>query len=436
MHTGDLAVMREDGYCNIVGRIKDMVIRGGENIYPREIEEFLYTHPDIEDVQVIGVPDEKYGEELCAWIKMQAGRRAARRRRGAGVRDRQARALQDPALRHGRRRVPDDRHRQDPQGRDARGDDRTARSGLSSAMRFGAHLPLLDFDGSTMPALPDYVDAAREAGFTAISANDHLVYQRPWLDGLMALSSVVNATADLSLATTISLPVVRGPTALAKAAAALDILSGGRFVLGVGPGSSATDYAAARVPFEERWPRFDEAVQVLRAQLTDAGAPATSRFYDSPVLEPRPTRPVPIWIGSWGSAVGLRRVARLGDGWLASAYNTTPEQLVDGRETLHTALASAGRDAMGFPIVLATTWTYITDDEGVARTRLDALAQMLRRDPAALAGQVLIGSAEECAEKLGRYAEAGVDTAFIWPLGDPVDQLLHFGAEVAPRVVA
>src|SRR6476661_2050506 len=73
MHTGDLAEMREDGYCNIVGRIKDMVIRGGENIYPREIEEFLYQHPDIEDVQVIGVPDEKYGEELCAWIRVKAG---------------------------------------------------------------------------------------------------------------------------------------------------------------------------------------------------------------------------------------------------------------------------------------------------------------------------------------------------------------------------
>jgi fatty-acyl-CoA synthase len=73
MHTGDLAEMREDGYCNIVGRIKDMVIRGGENIYPREIEEFLYAHPDIEDVQVIGVPDEKYGEELCAWIRLRDG---------------------------------------------------------------------------------------------------------------------------------------------------------------------------------------------------------------------------------------------------------------------------------------------------------------------------------------------------------------------------
>ena len=73
MHTGDLAVMDEADYLNIVGRIKDMVIRGGENIYPREVEEFLYAHPAIEDVQVIGVPDLKYGEELCAWIRLRPG---------------------------------------------------------------------------------------------------------------------------------------------------------------------------------------------------------------------------------------------------------------------------------------------------------------------------------------------------------------------------
>jgi fatty-acyl-CoA synthase len=73
MHTGDLAVMEEAGYLNIVGRIKDMVIRGGENVYPREVEEFLYSHPAIEDVQVVGVPDIKYGEELCAWVKLRPG---------------------------------------------------------------------------------------------------------------------------------------------------------------------------------------------------------------------------------------------------------------------------------------------------------------------------------------------------------------------------
>jgi fatty-acyl-CoA synthase len=73
MHTGDLATLDEEGYCNIVGRIKDMVIRGGENIYPREIEEFLYAHPKIADVQVFGVPDAKYGEQLCAWIRVKTG---------------------------------------------------------------------------------------------------------------------------------------------------------------------------------------------------------------------------------------------------------------------------------------------------------------------------------------------------------------------------
>jgi fatty-acyl-CoA synthase len=73
MHTGDLATMDADGYLNIVGRIKDMVIRGGENVYPREVEEFLYTHPDVVDAQVIGVPDERYGEELAAWVRLRPG---------------------------------------------------------------------------------------------------------------------------------------------------------------------------------------------------------------------------------------------------------------------------------------------------------------------------------------------------------------------------
>jgi fatty-acyl-CoA synthase len=77
MHTGDLAVMRDDGYVNIVGRLKDMIIRGGENIYPREIEEFLHTHPKIGDVQVFGVPDRKYGEEVCAWIRLRDGQKAS-----------------------------------------------------------------------------------------------------------------------------------------------------------------------------------------------------------------------------------------------------------------------------------------------------------------------------------------------------------------------
>ena len=88
MHTGDLATIDAEGYCNIVGRIKDMVIRGGENVYPREVEEFLYRHPKIQDVQVFGVPDPRYGEELCAWVRLRDGERLRRR----GDRARSARA--------------------------------------------------------------------------------------------------------------------------------------------------------------------------------------------------------------------------------------------------------------------------------------------------------------------------------------------------------
>ena len=77
MHTGDLATIDGEGFGNIVGRLKDMVIRGGENVYPREIEEFLFRHPKIEDVTVVGVPDPKYGEELCAWIRLRAGTTAS-----------------------------------------------------------------------------------------------------------------------------------------------------------------------------------------------------------------------------------------------------------------------------------------------------------------------------------------------------------------------
>ncbi len=111
MHTGDLATIDAEGYCNIVGRLKDMVIRGGENIYPREIEEFLYSHPAIADVQVFGVPDHRYGEELCAWIKLREGASLSEAEVVAFCRASIAhyKAPQIRALRSG---IPDDRHRQ------------------------------------------------------------------------------------------------------------------------------------------------------------------------------------------------------------------------------------------------------------------------------------------------------------------------------------
>ena len=123
MHTGDLAVIDDEGYCTIVGRLKDMIIRGGENVYPREIEEFLYTHPKVQDVQVFGVPDEKFGEQVvrvgtpARWLHVERGG-------DPELLPPSSRVLQGAALRALRRRVPHDGDGQGAEVPDARSDGR------------------------------------------------------------------------------------------------------------------------------------------------------------------------------------------------------------------------------------------------------------------------------------------------------------------------
>jgi alkanesulfonate monooxygenase SsuD/methylene tetrahydromethanopterin reductase-like flavin-dependent oxidoreductase (luciferase family) len=306
-------------------------------------------------------------------------------------------------------------------------------------MRYGAHLPLIDLDGTGWrpDALASYAAAARRFGYAAVTANDHLVFPRPWMDAVVALAGVVEASGDLHLATTIALPVVRGPAALAKAAAALDIVSGRRLVLGVGAGSSPRDYDAVGVPFDERWPRFEESVRVLRAYLTPDAPPFHGRFYSTvDGMRPYPggRDGPPIWLASWGSPAGLRRVARLGDGWIASAYNTTPDRVALARETLAAELARTGRTVDRFPCSLATMWTYVTGDPDEREAHLRVLGAMLNRPVDALAGRLLVGSAEQCASLVRSYAAAGVDRLFIWPLADAEGQLERFMAEVVPLV--
>ena len=222
-------------------------------------------------------------------------------------------------------------------------------------MDYGVHLPLIAFDrGSwSLRRLLEYAKAAERFGFAALAANDHLVFSRPWFDGPTAVSSILTATGQMDLMTTVSLPVVRGPIQLAKTLAAIDILSGGRLIVGVGPGSSARDYTAVGLPFEERWKRLDEAVKALRALWREDVPYFEGEFYSTKgiALEPRPSqRPAPpIWLGSWGSEAGLRRTARLGDGWLASAYNITPEVFADARRRLEEHLRGAGRASNQFP---------------------------------------------------------------------------------------
>ena len=272
-------------------------------------------------------------------------------------------------------------------------------------MELAVHLPLMELggEGLSRKRLVRTVDAARECGFAAVSANDHFLFQAPWLDGPTALAAVIERSGTMQLATTVSLVSLRGPVPLAKTLVALDLLSEGRLIAGVGPGSSARDYEALGVPFEDRWKRFDEAVAALRALLLDE---------PPPLLPAR--RGIPLWIGSWGSEAGLRRVTRLGDGWFASAYNTSPAAFAAAREAL----------PAGFPNALVTMWTWITEDSRDADRMLrDVLAPLLKRDPDVLRDQVCIGPASRCAELLSRYADAGCERVHLWPLGDEPRQI-------------
>ena len=168
-------------------------------------------------------------------------------------------------------------------------------------------------------------------------------------------------------------------------------------------------------------------------------SPFVGRFYDTSGvgrLLPPPAQPSgpPIWIGSWGSTAGLRRVARLGDGWLASGYNTTPDSFATDWLTLKGMLEAEGRDPSTFPSTMATTWLYVTDDETEARAVYERLSQMLRRPIEDLLGRLPVGSPAACLELFGRYRDAGLQRVVVWPIRDEVEQLERIAAEIMPRL--
>ncbi|HUH07068.1 MAG TPA: LLM class flavin-dependent oxidoreductase [Egibacteraceae bacterium] len=305
-------------------------------------------------------------------------------------------------------------------------------------MELGAHLPLADF-GDGIPTGADlrtYAAEAVDLGFSILSANDHLVWKRPWLDGPAALAAILGAAGGATLATSIALPVVRHPVVLAKALASLAFLAEGPVIAGLGPGSSSADYHAVGVPFSERWARFDESVRLVRS-LLHGEAVIDGGFYDGEglSLSPLPEVPPQIWFGSWGSDARLRRMAAVADGWFASAYNTTPDRFADARSRLDAHLAAAGRDPTAFPDGLATMWLHVTDDPRDARGVLeDLLAPILARPPDELGRQLPIGSAEHCVQLLRRYAAAGAQRVLLWPLRDSVAQLQAFAEQVAPHI--
>ena len=216
-------------------------------------------------------------------------------------------------------------------------------------MDLGAHLPLADLgDGTpTIEGLCDYVRAARDLGCTTVSANDHLVWRRPWLDGPTALAAVVGDAGPMTLATSIALPVVRHPVVIAKTLTSLASLTHSRVIGGLGPGSSQPDYDAVGVPFSERWSRFDEALPMVRSLVRGDATSGGVHYRAAGPLAPVRVPPPEVWFGSWGSDRRLAAMAAHSDGWFASAYNTTPEKYAAARARLDGHLTTAGRDRLG-----------------------------------------------------------------------------------------
>lgn len=305
-------------------------------------------------------------------------------------------------------------------------------------MQVGVHLPLIDFGDGLLGRreLRDYVAAAADLGFSTLAANDHLVWQRPWLDGPTTLTSVHADAGDMTLATSISLAAVRHPVVLAKWLTTLGCLTGSRLVAGLGPGSSRADYQAVGLPFEERWARFDEALRVVKA-IVRGDRPPAGEFYDLEGirLDPLPATPPEVWFGSWGSDRRLRAMAQVADGWMASGYNTTPADFAHARRRLDDHLTACGREPAAFPDLIATMWLYVTETRDEAdRILREILAEVLHRDPDELAAQLPVGPVEHCTELLRSYAQAGTQQVLLWPIRDPVEQLHRFHELVAPNL--
>ena len=312
---------------------------------------------------------------------------------------------------------------------------------------FGAHLPARVLPGGDPePASADLLnqiaDAAAGSGYSSLWITDHIIYFDPWMDCLMLLAAVAGKAKEhgLKIATgVVGLPL-RHPVAIAQSYATLDNLCGGNLIIGVGEGSTQSDFDALGLPFDERRRALEDGVSALRKLLSGGSVTHQGQYYSfenvtvapSPVQKPCP----PIWLSSWGSEIGMRRVARLSDGWVASAWHSTPEEFRAARQTLDEALTAQGRDPAGFPNAVDTMFMYVDEDRNRARRIAEPIIEKTTRGPFETSGgHFLVGDPQECRDLLSRWIDAGAKEICVWPLLDPVGQVQRLGDQVLPGLL-
>ena len=301
----------------------------------------------------------------------------------------------------------------------------------------------MGFDGNepTKEQIISLAQYAEALGYDSLSVNDHIVFHTSWLDAIATLSAVAAATRRILIGTSILNIVVRNPVVCAKALAAIDILSSGRLFAGVGPGSHIGDYDACGIDFNERWPRFSEALEILVKLLNSSnnysGEPLdyNGKYYTlkdmlltpKPVQKPHP----PIYVGSWGSDAGLKRLAKYSNGWMASAYNITPAKFKEKWNFLLAYRKSLRKEEEEeeepFDNSVMSMFGYIHDDKDKIRKVVkEILSPALRRPAEDLEQMLLFGSLDECLQKIKDFVNAGVNRIHFWPVLDYKDQIRIF----------
>jgi len=286
-----------------------------------------------------------------------------------------------------------------------------------------------------------YARKAEDLGYDSLSINDHIVFRTDWLDAISSLSAIAAVTNKIKIGTSILNVVVRNPVICAKALSSIDIISEGRLFAGLGPGSSKGDYDACGVPFEDRWKRFSEALEVIHALWNEKDEPDShsldyeGKYYrlKGASIQPKPYQKPhpPIMIASWGSEQGLRRVAKYGDGWMASAYNITPAKFKEKWMLLLNYRRDMNKDVEQFENSLMTMFGYIDNDKEMVQSMVQkVLSPALGRPADELNNLLLFGSSDECIKKISLLYESGVRRIHFWPINNYLQQMEIFFKEI------
>lgn len=304
-------------------------------------------------------------------------------------------------------------------------------------MEYGVHLPTQSLDGKapSLDYLINFVKEADQLGYTYLAMNDHFGSSRSLLDPTTTLAAVASASGRLRLVPSVMLVMLRGIIPSAKYLATLDVLTSGRVIAGIGPGSQEHEYDMVGLNYNERWPRFNEATMALRSLLDPDHVPFKGSYYSTEgiTFAPRPVQQpsMPIWIGSWGSNAGLRRVARLADGWLGSALESTPERFKLAKQRLDAFLEQEGKDPAAFPNAVSTMALYVNESKAdLDRVPLGSQHSMESDAPHE---RTMVGSRNECIEKLHRWKNSGAQALFLRPFEDGLNQMRLFKEQVAAR---